>query len=503
MSPTQKILIALGVATVVMLGLAVVLGGGNDGIEVETAEARVRAITETVTASGQVNPDVDVAIASDVSGEIVVLAVEEGDRVEKGQLLLRIRPDFYASQTEQARAGVAQAQSGIGEARGGVGEAQAAVGEARAAVAEAQSGVEQARREAGQATAERERAERALARQQDLYDRDVVSAMDLEAARGAAEVARAAEVAAEGRIRAAAERVGIAQSRVASAQQRVQSSAQRVESARAQAQGARAQARQSAQQLAQTAIYSPISGTVSKLNVELGERVVGTAQMQGTELMRIARLDAMTLEADINENDVVRIQIGDSARVEIDAYPDEPLVGRVSQIANSARVEGAGTAQAVTNFPVEIRITGAGGSAARTALASADEGMPQRSRRVQLRPGMSGTVDVFTRGVPRAVVVPIQAVAVRDFNEIRREQLRTDGADRDAIEAVPDEEDLRRVVFVVENDEVSMREVTTGIADDTHIEVTSGLAGGERVVTGPFAILRTELEDGDAVYEED
>ena len=496
-SPTKKIFIALGVATVVMMGLAVVLGGGNDGVEVETAEARVRAITETVTASGQVNPDVDVAIASDVSGEIVVLAVEEGDRVEKGQLLVRIRPDFYASQTEQAQAGVAQAQSGVGEARGGVGEAQAAVGEAQASLAEARGGVEQARREAGQATAERERAERALARQQDLYDRDVVSAMDLEAARGAAEVARAAEVAAQGRIRAAEERVGIAQSRVVSAQQRVRSSAQRVQSARAQAQGARAQARQSAQQLAQTAIYAPISGTISKLDVELGERVVGTAQMQGTELMRIARLDAMTLEADINENDVVRITVGDSARVEIDAYPDRPLVGRVSQIANSARVEGAGTAQAVTNFPVEIQITGAGG--AETVRAAA-EGVPARA--VRLRPGMSGTVDVFTRGVPRAVVVPIQAVAVRDFNEIRREQLREDGAEREEIEAVPDEEDLRRVVFVVEDDEVSLREVTTGIADDTHIEVTSGLAGGERVVTGPFAILRTELEDGDAVYED-
>lgn len=500
-SPTKKIFIALGIATLVMIILAVVLGGGNDGTEVETAEARVRAITETVTASGQVNPDIDVAIASDVSGEIVVLAVEEGDRVEKGQLLLRIRPDFYASQTEQAQAGVAQAQSGIGEARGGVGEAQAAVGEAQAAVAEARAGVEQARREAGQATAERERAERALARQQDLYDRDVVSAMDLEAARGAAEVARAAETAALGRIRAAEGQVSVAQSRVASAQQRVRSSSQRVQSARAQAQGAQAQARQSAQQLAQTAIYSPITGTVSKLNVELGERVVGTAQMQGTELMRIARLDAMTLEADINENDVVRIQIGDSARVEIDAYPDEPLVGRVSQIANSARVEGAGTAQAVTNFPVEIRITGAGGNATRTVQASADEGSAPRGP--VLRPGMSGTVDVFTRGVPRAVVVPIQAVAVRDFNELKREQLRKDGADRDEIEAVPDEEDLRRVVFVVEGDEVAMREVTTGIADDTHIEVKSGLAGGERVVTGPFAILRTELEDGDAVWEED
>ena len=375
-------------------------------------------------------------------------------------------------------------------------------------MAEAQSGIAQARREAGQATAERERAERALARQQDLFDRDVVSAMDLEAARGAADVARAAEDAALGRIRAAEERVGIAQSRVlsaqsrvASTQQRVRSSAQRVESARAQAAGARASARQSAQQLAQTAIYAPMSGTVSVLNVELGERVVGTAQMQGTELLRIARLDAMTLQADVNENDVVRIEIGDSARVEIDAYPDEPLFGVVSQIANSARVQGAGTAQAVTNFPVEVRIEGPGDSVTESLRVSTRE--RGAAPTLRLRPGMSGTVDVFTRQAAKAVVVPIQAVAVRDVNEIQRETLRRDGAPRAQIEAVPDEEDLRRVVFVVEDGKALMREVTTGLADDTHIEIKSGLAGGERVVTGPFALLRTELDDGDAVREKE
>ena len=515
MSPTKKILIALGVVTVLLVGAAVVFGG-EDGSEVETAEARVRALTETVTASGQVSPEVDVAIASDVSGEIVLLAVEEGDRVEKGQLLLRIRPDFYASQTEQAQAGVAQArsgigeaQSGVGEARGAVAEAQAAVGEAQAAVAEAQAGIEQARREAGQATAERERAERALERQQDLFDRDVVSAMDLEAARGAADVARAAEDAALGRIRAAQDRVAIAQSRVRSArsrvgstQQRVRSQAQRVQSARAQAASAAAQARQARQQLDQTAIYAPMSGTVSVLNVELGERVVGTAQMQGTELLRIARLDAMTLEADVNENDVVNIEVGDSARVEIDAYPDEALVGVVSRIANSARVSGAGTAQAVTNFPVEVRIGGVGDAVTESLRVSADEGGP-RAPALRLRPGMSGTVDVFTQRSGRAVVVPIQAVAVRDVNELRREKLRHDGAPREDIEAVPEDEDLRRVVFVVEDGEALMREVTTGLSDDTHIEITSGLAGGERVVTGPFALLRTELADGDPVREKD
>ena len=179
MSPTKKILIGLGVLLVALIGVAFALGGGEEGTEVETAEAEVRTITQTVTASGIVASEVEVPISSDVSGEIIFLAVEEGDRVEQGDLLLRVRPDFYASEAERARAQVATAQSGVGEARN--------------AVAEAQQSVEQARADLARATAERERTERALARQQDLFDRDVAPAMDLEAARGAYEVARAAE----------------------------------------------------------------------------------------------------------------------------------------------------------------------------------------------------------------------------------------------------------------------------------------------------------------------
>ena len=475
MSPTKKILIGLGVLLVVLVGVALTLGGGEEGIEVETAEARVRTITQTVSASGTVASEVEVAISSDVSGEIIFLAVEEGDRVQQGDLLLRVRPDFYATEAERARAQVATAQSGVGEAQN--------------AVTEAQQAVEQARADLARATAERERTERALTRQQDLFDRDVAPAMDLEAARGAFEVARAAEASAR-------QAVDGAQARVASAQGRVRS-------AQTQVQGARAGARQAGQQLAQTAIYAPMSGTVSQLNVELGERVVGTATMSGTELMRIARLDAMTMEIDVNENDVVNVELGDSARVEVDAYPSEALRGAVVEIANSARIQNAGTSQAVTNFPVVVRLAAAGADVT-DAERAPEEGVPAAPGPT-LRPGMSGTVDIYTRSVPEAVVVPIQAVTARDFNEVERERRRRAEALGEAVPDtdIPEGEDIRRVVFVVVDGKAEMREVTTGITDDTHIEIREGLTGGETVITGPFRLLRTELAEGDAVQTDD
>ena len=477
MSPTKKILIGLGVLLVLLVGVAFAFSGGEDGVEVETANAEVRTITQTVTASGTVASEVEVAISSDVSGEIIVLAVEEGDRVQAGDLLLRIRPDFYAIEADRARSQIATAQSGVGEAQAGVGEAERAVAQAQADLA--------------RATAERERAERALARQRDLFERDVAPAMDLEAAQGAFDVAVASEES--------------ARRAVASAEGRVGSARQRVRSARTQVEGARAGARQAGQQLAQTAIYAPMSGTVSQLNVELGERVVGTATMNGTELMRIARLDAMTMEIDVNENDVVNVALGDSARVEVDAFPEDGLSGAVVEIANSARVENAGTAQAVTNFPVVVRLAAAG-DVAGAARRAPDEGVPAAPGPI-LRPGMSGTVDIYTRSVPSAVVVPIQAVTVRDMNEGERERRRRARAlgDDDALDPddLPETEDLRRVVFVVTDGEVEMREVQTGISDDTHIEIREGLSGGETVVTGPFRLLRTDLDDGDAVRDED
>jgi HlyD family secretion protein len=422
-SPTRIIAFVLGASLVLLVVvLAVASRGGDSGVEVETSGVQVRAITQAVTGSGKIRPEVEVPISSEVSGEVVFLGVQEGDRVREGQLLLRIRADFYTAQREQAEAGLLQAQA-----------------------------------EESRARAELIRAESDVVRQRDLAGRGVVPASELEAAETRFEVAQANAQAAEYRVRSA-----------------------------------RASLSQAGDQLRRTTIYAPMSGTVSMLNVELGQRVVGTAQMTGTEIMRIAELDEMELEVDINENDVVNISLGDSARVEVDAYPEQPFFGVVTQIANSARISGAGTQDQVTSFPVKIKLSGGAEPTDTSSLAVADA--PEQAppmRLPLLRPGMSGTVDIYTATLDNAVVVPIQAVTVRDFNAVRR----ASGEEVDPLAR----EDLRRVVFVVNGDAVEMVEVETGISDDTHIAVLRGLNGAETVVTGPFRVLRTELSDGATV----
>ena len=449
MSSTTKILLGLAVALVVVIGVAAVFKGDREvGTAVDVAAAETRAITQTVVASGRVAPEVEVKIASDVSGEIVRLMVEEGDRVEQGQLLVQVQPEFYASQRDQSTASLRQAEADLARAE-----------------------------------AERSRSETDLERAEGLFAQGVVARSEVEAARTAAAVAAANAQAAEFRVRSA-----------------------------------RATLQQSSQQLARTSIYAPIGGTVSQLNVELGERVVGTAQMTGTEILRIAELDQMMLEVEINENDVVNVTLGDTAKVGVDAYLERPLQGVVTKIANSARVTGAGSAEQVTNFPVEVKITSAHNLSGRLA-GGADAGTTEASEIAearpvppggapQLRPGMSGTVDIFTETVPGAVVVPIQAVTVRDFNQVQpglgepETEEDEEGEEDDAPPpAVGQPEDLRRVVFVMRDGKAEMVEVQTGISDDTHIEVRSGLAGGETVITGPFRLLRTDLKPGQTVRE--
>ncbi|MEL6769816.1 MAG: efflux RND transporter periplasmic adaptor subunit [Bacteroidota bacterium] len=432
-SPTKKILIGLGVLLVVLILVVAIgaatgnLGGGSSGMEVETAEAQVRTVTQTVTASGKVQPEIEVKIASDVSGEIIRLTVEEGDRVERGQLLVQVQPEVYITQRDQARAGLLQAQA-----------------------------------DSARAAAELIRARTELDRQEALFERQAVSDADLVAARASADVAKA-----------------------------------NLDAASFRTESSRAILSQAATELRRTSIYAPMSGTVSQLNVEEGERVVGTAQFDGTELMRIAELDQMLLEVDINENDIVNVALADSARVEIDAYPEQPFRGIVTQIANSARVEGAGTQEQITNFPVEVRIV----SDDARALVATPPGETPPAPSTQLRPGMSGTVDVFTETTPSAIVVPIQAVTVRDYNNLERADEEDEEDDENdsinTFEVV--EEDLRRVVFVVRDGKAEIVEVETGIADDTYIEIRSGLQAGEQVITGPFRALRTELKPGQTV----
>ena len=434
-SATKRLLIIVGVLVLLLIIVGVaaqsIFGGGERGTPVEVEAAGLHTITQVVTASGKVQPEVEVKISPDVSGEIIELPVEEGDPVQRGQLLARIRPDFYAAQREQAEAGVLQAQASLAQRK-----------------------------------ADLMQAELNLNRQKDLFDKGVISEAEYQTAQTQYEVAEANH-----------------------------------QAARYSVQSAEARLREASEQLGKTSIYAPMTGTVSQLNVELGERVVGTSQMQGTEMMRVARLDQMEIEVDVNENDVINIALGDTASVEIDAYPERPFRGVVTEIANSARITGAGSQEQVTNFPVKVRIIDAHnidvGAPSGSSEALATEEVPGTTAQTSLlRPGMSGTADIFTETVAGVIAIPIQAVTMRDINKLRAE-------DGDST-AAPDQparvnEDLRRVVFVVEDGKAQMIEVGTGIANDTHIEIKRGLQGGEQVIIGPYRVISRELEPDQAV----
>lgn len=453
-SATRRLMwiIAGLVAALVVFGvvgtLTGFLGKRDKSVGVEVATAEVRSLTQLVTASGKVQPEVEVVISPEISGEIIALPVREGDFVGEGTLLARIKPDFYTAQVEQAEAGVLQAKASL------------------------------AQRRADQINAESE-----LKRQKDLFDKNVISASAYEQAQAQYEVAKAAYEGAEFAV-----------------------------------QSAEARLRESKEQLAKTAIYAPMSGTISMLNVELGERVVGSNMMAGTEMMRIARLDQMELEVDVNENDVVNVSVGDTADIEIDAYPERTFKGVVTEIANSARVTAAGSQEQVTNFPVKVRVLDVHNTELAAAAPSegvrAEEVPQARGVVPNFRPGMSGTVDIFTQTVTGAVTIPIQAVTVRDFKKVKPADADADAgpgearaAGQGATLATADtsgaREDLRKVVFIVEDGKARMVEVQTGISDETHIEVKSGLAGGEQVVIGPYRVVSRELEPGQAVKVED
>ena len=284
-------LIVIGVVFVLLIGFvglraAGVLGDKEEGIVVEVDEVEARNVTQTVTASGKIQPEIEVNISPDVPGEIIALPIKEGDRVDRGDLLVRIRPDDYLAQVERGEASVLQAKAIL------------------------------AQRQADLLNAELE-----AKRQEDLFKKEAVSDSEYQRAKTQYEVAKAAREAADYSM-----------------------------------QSTEAQLREFKEQLAKTSIYAPMSGTISMLEVELGERVVGTSQMAGTEMMRVAKLDQMEIEVDVNENDVVNVSLMDSSLIEIDAYPGRMFKGIVTEIANSARVSAAGTQEQVTNFPVKIRV---------------------------------------------------------------------------------------------------------------------------------------------------
>ncbi len=449
---TKKILYALLALVVIAVVLGLIFGGGNkfggggDGKIAEYAPAELRDVTQTVTASGKVQPEVEVKISADVSGEVVYLGVREGDAVRKGTLLARIKADFYVAQAEQAQAGVSQAKAGVSRAR-----------------------------------ANSLKVKLDFDRAKSLKDKGIIPDSEYQAAETLYQIAQADQEA-NGFVLESAE----------------------------------ARLREAREQVQKTRIYAPMDGTISQLNIEIGERVVGTEMMTGTEIMTVAQLDKMELEADINENDVVNISLGDTASIEVDAYPDQSFKGVVIEIANSARISAMGTQEQVTNFPVKIRIISSEMDAERAASLATDLTTEVTTSSandfIGFRPGMSGTVDIFTQTMIDVIAVPIAAVTVRDMTAIEKMIKEKESKEKGEESEEGDEggqekeedktsngnqENLKKVVFIRSDGEAKVVEVETGISDDTHIVVKSGLSEGDEVVVGPYSLVSRELNPGD------
>ncbi len=417
----KKGLLKYLIGALVVLILIAVVGkkkgwfGKPQNISVFVEKPERRTITESITANGKIQPEVEIKLSSEVSGEIIELPVKEGNWVEKGQLLVRIKPDTYISYKERAIAAVNSANARLSQSK-----------------------------------AQLSQTELAFKRSKQLYEQKAISEAEFESAQTNYEVA---------------------QSELKAANFNVES--------------AQASLKEAEENLRKTSIYSPISGTVSKLNVELGERVLGTIQFAGTEIMRIANLNRMEARVSVNENDIVKVKIGDTALIEVDAYLDRKFKGIVTQIANSANITGATTDQ-VTNFEVRAFI-----------LEDSYKDLVSNRLNSPFRPGMSTTVDILTETRANILTVPIQAVTVRtDSSKLAVTGFQKDGeVKKDEDKSVVKSDKPKEIVFVTKGDTARIVEVKTGIQDNQYIEISEGLTGDEEVVTAPYSAISRKLKD--------
>lgn len=426
---TKYILYTAGILIVLlMIGKALGIIGQAKKIQVATEKAAVRIINETVSASGKIKPEIEVKITSEVSGEIVELPFKEGDVVKKGQLLVRIRPDILKSGYERAVASYQTQKASVGNSSQMLNQAQANF----------------------------DNQESTYKRSKELFDQKVLTAAEFDAAKANYMSAKAALEAAKQNV--IGSKFGLAQSS--------------------------ASVKEAADNLAKTSIYSPVDGVVSKLSVEKGERVLGTAQFAGTEIMTISDLSTMDVNVDVNENDINRVRLNDSAQIEIDAFLGKKFTGAVTEIGASANVVGTNADQ-VTNFTVKVRINPA--SYAGLINQSAKNPSP-------FRPGLTATVDIQTNS-SRSLSVPIQSVTTRDDTTQATDPATPANKDKKASKI---DTGIVTYVFVYEKGKVKQVPVTTGIQDDTYIQVLSGLKGDEEVVSAPFdAISKTLKNDMD------
>lgn len=397
---------------VVVIGASVVakkkgwIGTSTDTVSVETGYAHRRTVVESVTASGKIQPEVEVKMSPEVSGEIIEVNVVDGQQVNEGDVLVKINPDLYESAITRARAAVNSAKAGLAQSSVALDEAK-----------------------------------KLWARNKVLFEKGAISEQEYDAAQRAISVAELQE-----------------------------------ESAKYQLQSAEANLDEAYKNLKRTTIIAPIDGTVTQLDVELGERVVGTATMTGTEMLRIADLNTMEVLVEVNENDIVKITKGDTALIEVDAFLGNSFRGVVSEIANSAKLALGASPDQVTNFEVKIRMIN-------SSFASLEPTYGQNP----FRPGMTATVEIITNKVHDALVVPIQAVTVRSdtsSNAVSYERVLSDDIDESF-----------EVVFTPDGVKAGLLVVESGIQDDEFI-IVSGVEDSTAVITGPYSAVSRNLKRG-------
>lgn len=417
------LIVAIAIVVIVLVVIAVNKGGKSKGIRVSVEAVEKRTITETVSANGKIQPAVDVMISPYISGEVVELYVKEGDMVKKGDLLAKIDPEIYISSFERAEANLSSQKANLANAK------------ARVAQAEAQF----------------VNAKLNFERNKKLWEQEVISDADFEQIKSSYQVAKA--------------EVDAAKQSVASAEFAVKS--------------AEASLKEARENLTRTTIFSPNDGKVSKLSVEVGERVTGASQFSaGTEIMRIADLNDMEANVEVNENDIVRVTLGDTCEIEVDAYLNKIFLGEVTEIATSANTAGV-SADQVTNFDVKIRIF-------RSSYADL---IPENdSTYAPLRPGMSATVEIQTETQHNALTIPIQAVTTR-----------ADTTDKDEKDESLIKDEVQEVVFAVEEGKAKLINVKTGIQDNMYIVIKEGVETGQEIITGPYRAVSKRLKDGDEV----
>lgn len=403
----------LGVGVLIVAAIVLIIRQGPKPVPITTEKAAIRDLTQLVSATGKIRPKVEVKISPEVAGEIIAMPVVVGQKVKKGDLLVKIKPDNYIAAVKQTEAALSAAEAA-----------------------------------SLQIKAQMLNDELDLRRAKDLYAKKLMSEADYKAAETKSQVSASS-------YEASIHQIDVAKSNLDS----------------------------NKDLLAKCQIFSPIDGAISVLSSEIGERLVATGTFAGTEVMRVADLGTMEARVDVNENDVVNVEVGEPVRIRVDAYNGKELKGTVRQIASTATVKSEGTQQEVTNF--EVRIT----------VDNPD---------VELRPGMSASVDIETQTVKHVVSVPIQSVTIRSKEGGKTAEQLKESRQRDMgiSETEADKQvrrELQRVVFIKEGPKVRMAPVTTGIADNNYVEIRSGIKDGDEVISGSYTAINKELQDGTQV----